>query len=77
MRRSHLVGLAGLAIFGGGVGLYLRGSADRPSLVYWLGGPFLCFLGAGLFMGAILWPIFYRSAENDATATSKPRREAE
>jgi hypothetical protein len=70
LRRHYVVGLAGLVMIGLGVGLYLRGSVHRLSLLYWLGGPFLCFAGAALFMGAILWPMFYRHHENSQPPAS-------
>lgn len=63
LRRSHVVGLVGLIMIVAGVALYLTGSVHRLSLLYWLGGPLLCFAGAALFMGSILWPVFYRSAD--------------
>lgn len=74
LRRSHLLGLLGLVMIALGVGLYLRGSVDRLSLLYWLGGPSLCFIGAALFMGSILCPLFNRSADkSDVPPTPKPR----
>ena len=76
LRRNHVVGLLGLVMIAAGVGLYLRSSVDRLSLLYWLGGPSLCFAGAALFMGAILWPLFYRSADKSAAAPSKQRGHA-
>ena len=68
--RRYVVGLAGLVMIALGVALYLRGSVYRLSLLYWLGGPFLCFGGAALFMGAILWPLFYRSAEKSESSAA-------
>ena len=61
--RNHMVGLTGVVMIVAGVALYLTGSVHRLSLLYWLGGPLLCFAGAALFMGSILWPVFYRSAD--------------
>jgi hypothetical protein len=77
LSRSHLFGLAGLGMIVVGVGLYLTGSVNRLSTLYWLGGPFLCFAGAALFMGSILWPVFYRSTDKSGpAATSKGGRQA-
>jgi hypothetical protein len=77
LRRSHVFGLAGLIMIVVGVGLYLTGSVHKLSTLYWLGGPFLCFAGAALFMGSILWPVFYRSADKSGPATtSRTRRDA-
>lgn len=64
LRKSYLLGLAGLLMMALGVSLYLRGSVYRLSLLYWLGGPLLCFAGAALFMGAILCPVFHRHDEH-------------
>lgn len=64
LRKGYVLGLAGFVMMALGVGLYLRGSVDRLSLLYWLGGPLLCFAGAALFMGAILCPIFHRREEH-------------
>ena len=73
LRRSHVVGLVGLIMIVAGVALYLTGSVHRLSLLYWLGGPLLCFAGAALFMGSILWPVFYRSADKPSpNAMTRP-----
>lgn len=57
MRRTDAFGLLGLLLLVTGVWLYLSGSFDQISLVYWLGGPALWFAGFAFLIGwgALRW----------------------
>ena len=51
MRRTDAFGLSGLLLSVAGVWLYLTGSWERTSLLYWLGGPVLWFAGFVFLIG--------------------------
>jgi membrane protein CcdC involved in cytochrome C biogenesis len=57
MRRTDAFGLLGLLLLVTGVCLYLTGSWERTSLVYWLVGPVLWFAGFTMLIGwlALRW----------------------
>jgi hypothetical protein len=71
LHGANGAGLAGLIILIAGVGLYITGSGDRLSLLYWLGGPFLCFAGAALLMVAMLWRVYYKVSQKGGPTSTR------
>ena len=72
LHGANGAGLAGLVMLIAGAGLYITGSGVRLTLLYWLGGPFLCFAGAALLMGAILWRVYYKTSQQRDPTSNRP-----
>jgi hypothetical protein len=67
LRRSDAFGVLGLIMLVSGLWLYLTGSEERLHWMYWLGGPFLWFLG---FAVLVAWLVlrWWRPIERDDAA---------
>ena len=50
MRRANVTGILGMLMLLAGAFLYLRGSETRVNWLYWLGGPFLWYVGFSFTM---------------------------
>jgi uncharacterized membrane protein HdeD (DUF308 family) len=54
-RRTDVFGFSGLVMLVLGAVLFLTGSEERLSWVYWVVGPFLWFVGFAVFVGWLMW----------------------
>ena len=55
LRRTDVVGLAGLVMLVGGAILFLTGSERELSWVLWMAGTLIWFAGFGVFLGWMIW----------------------
>ena len=73
LRRTDRFALLGLLLLLIGFVLYLRGSAEHISLLYWLGGPVLWFAGFAILIGGLAAHLL--SGTRDKTPSSPTKRE--
>ena len=55
LRRTDVIGFAGLAMLVTGAILFLSGSEGELSWLHWMMGTFIWFIGFGVFLGWIMW----------------------
>ncbi len=55
LRRTDVIGFAGLAMLLAGAILFLTGSETEMTWVYWMTGTCIWFVGFGVFLGWLIW----------------------
>jgi peptidoglycan/LPS O-acetylase OafA/YrhL len=66
IRRTDVIGFAGLALLLAGAVLFLSGSEGESSWMYWMTGTCFWFVGFGVFLGWLIW--------RDGTFSERPAR---
>lgn len=73
LRRTNWFTSLGIVLLLLGVGLYLRGSSQNISLLYWLGGPLLWFAGFAVLIGSVAERWFSSAKKNDHSSATGPK----
>ena len=55
LRRTDVIGFAGLAMLVAGAVLFLTGSDSELTWVYWMTGTCIWFVGFGVLLGWLIW----------------------
>jgi peptidoglycan/LPS O-acetylase OafA/YrhL len=55
LRRTDVIGFAGLAMLVAGAILFLTGSEGELTWLYWMTGTCIWFVGFGVLLGWVIW----------------------
>jgi hypothetical protein len=55
LRRTDVIGFAGLGMLVAGAILFLAGSEGELTWVYWMAGTCIWFVGFGVLLGWLIW----------------------
>ncbi len=55
LRRTDVIGFAGLVMLVAGAVLFLTGSDSELTWVYWMTGTCIWFVGFGVLLGWLIW----------------------